>query len=190
MGLYHVQLPEAAKSFLQEHKDTCIIVAQTAAEALLVAKANIHLPSDEAWASATATAMADAADLEGWRAKITIEDSSGDEVETVTVTGASGATADTIGALLVIALNATDSIAGAAYDTGTNVLTIAETTDTLGDSTVTCEFLPPTTWNDPTISFDEFYTSLVHEGVSGAALQVTLVQVATPQLLYQLGSGH
>jgi len=190
MGLYHVQLPATAKTFLEEGKDTFIVVAHTAAEALKVAKASVALPSDAAWAAATATAMADAADLEGWRAKITIVDDEGAAVETVTVTGAESATADTIGALLVTALNATDSIAGAAYDTGTNVLTIAETSDGIGDSTVTCEFLPPTTWSDPTINFSEFFTTLVHEGAAGAALSVTLVQVATPQLLYKLGSGH
>jgi len=158
MGLYHVALPSTAKSTLVEGKDVCIVVAESAAEAKLVAKAQMLLPSDAAWAAATVTELTEASDLAGWRARITINDSSGDQVEQVTVTGVT--------------------------------LTIAETTDGLGDHTVICEFLPPTTWHDPTINFPAFYGTLVHEGDPGDALTVVLNDVTTPELLYQLGSGH
>jgi len=188
MGLYHVALPSTAKSTLVEGKDVCIVVAESAAEAKLVAKAQMLLPSDAAWAAATVTELTEASDLAGWRARITINDSSGDQVEQVTVTGVTVADFDSIGALLVTALNATDSIAGAAYSSPD--LTIAETTDGLGDHTVICEFLPPTTWHDPTINFPAFYGTLVHEGDPGDALTVVLNDVTTPELLYQLGSGH
>lgn len=184
MGFYHVSLPETAKTILKEGKDVFVVVAQSAAEALLVAKASVHLPSDEAWAAATATLLADSADLAGWRAKISIYDTVAALVEQVEVTGVTVADFDSIGALLVTALNLTTSIAGAAYSTP--ALTIAETTDSLGDHTVVAEFLPPTTWDDPTITFPAFYASLVHEGASGAALTVNLIDVATPEVLWKV----
>lgn len=188
-GFYYVPLPETAKTILVEGKDTLIIGAESSAEAILTAKAYLHLPSDAAWVASTPVLLADPADLVGWRCKISIYDTAAALVESVTVTAVTTGTADSLGALLVTALNLTTSIAGAAYNSSTNVLTIAETTDGLGDHTVVAEFLPPTTWDDPTISLPAFYTSLTHEGSSGDALAVTLVQVVTPAVLYQLGSG-
>lgn len=188
MGLYHVLLPVSARSTLIDEKNACVVTAQSAAEAKLVAKADMHLPSDEAWAAATVTEITDAADLAGWRARITINDTDDSQLEQVTVTAVTPGTADSLGALLVTALNATDSIANAAYNSTTNVLTIASGSggDDLGDKTVVPEFLPPTTWDDPTVNFPAFYTSLTHEGSSTDALSVTLVQVATPEVHYKI----
>ena len=188
MGLFHVVLPEDAKTYLKEGKDAGIVVAESAAEAKLVMKAHLGLPSDAAWASAVVTAITEDTDLEYWRAKITVYDTGGAVVETVTVVADSADDFDAIGDDLVIALNATTSIAGAAY--ATPALTIAETTDALGDHTVVIEFLPPTTWDDPTISFDTFWDTLVHEGAGGAALSVSLNDVVLPQVVYEIGTGH
>jgi len=189
MGLFHVTLSENAKTYLKEGKDGGIVVAESAAEAKLTMKAHLGLPSDEAWAGSTVTAITEGVDLIGWRAKITISDTVGALVESVTVTAVSGDDFDDIGGDLVTALNATSSIAGAAY--ATPALTIAETTDTLGDHTVTVEFLPPITgWDDPTVDFPAFYDTLVHEGAGGAALSVNLNDVVTPQVVYEIGSGH
>ena len=188
MGIYHIQLTEDAKTFVEEGKDSAIVVAASAAEAKLVMKAHVGLPSDEAWADATVTEITEGADLEYWRCRISIYDTGAALVETVTVVADSGDDFDAIGNDLVTALNLTSSIAGAAY--ATPALTIAETTDTLGDHTVLIEFLPPVTWDDPTISFDTFWDTLVHEGVGGAALSVSLNDVVLPAVKYEVGSGH
>jgi hypothetical protein len=189
MGLYHIQLPEDAKSFLKEGKDSAIVAAASAAEAKLVMKASLGLPSDAAWAAATVTEITEGTDLAGWRAKITVRVAGGGAiVETVTVTGVTVADFDSIGALLVTALNGTASIAAASYSTPT--LTVAAAGDNLGDHTVEAEFLPPTTWDDPTISFPSFYGTITHEGAAGSALTVVLNDIKLPALKYQVGSGH
>ena len=186
-GFYRVKVPEDAKTSLVEGKDTLVISAESSAEAILAAKAYLHLPSDAAWAAATPVLLAHVTDLVGWRLKITITDTDDSVTETFTVPGVTVADFDSIGDLAVIALNATSSIAGAAYSTPN--LKIAETTDALGDQTVTVEFLPPTTWDDPTISFPAFYGTITHEGAEADALNVVLNDVVAPTVLYELGSG-
>lgn len=183
---FNVQLTENDKTYLENGNDSMIVTAESAADAKLVAKARVTLPSDAAWANATVTEIVDAADLEGWRAKINIS-LAGSTVEEVEVTAASGDDFDDIGGDLVTALNATASIAGAAYSTPN--LKIAETTDGIGDHTVTLYFLPPTTWDDPTINFASFYGTLVHEGASGDALTVVLNNVCTPEEHFKVRTG-
>jgi len=182
-NFYHVALPAGAKGTLVEGKDKCIVSAETAAEALLAAKAYMHLPSDAAWAAATATALAHVTDLEGWRARITVS-TGGAAVETVTVTAASGDDFDDIGADLVTALNATDTIGNASYSTPN--LTIAAIADGIGDHAVTVQFLPPVTWDDPTVVFGSLFGTVVDEGIAAAALTVVLNDVVAPQVLYQV----
>ena len=139
--------------------------------------------------AATVTAITEGTDLAGWRCKISIYDTVAALVESVTVTAVTVGDFDSIGALLVTALNLTTSIAGAAY--ATPALTIAETTDGIGDHTVVIEFLPPITgWDDKTISLPSFWDTLVHEGAGGAALSVSLNDVVLPAVKYQIGSGH
>ena len=185
-GFYYVKVPEDAKTSLVEKKDVLVVSAESSAEAILAAKAYLQIPSDAAWAAATPVLLAHDVDLEGWRAKISIYDTVGDLVEQVEVTADSADTFDEIGDDLVVALNATTSIAAAAYSTP--ALTIAETTDGIGDHTVVFEFLPPITWDDPTITFPAMYDTLVHEGAGGAALSISLNDVVAPTVLYQLGS--
>lgn len=185
-GFYYIQVPENAKTHLVAGHDAIVIGAESSAEALLAAKAHLHMPSDAAWAAATPVLLAQPTDLVGWRLKITITDTDDSVTETVTVTGVTVADFDSIGALAATALNLTTSIAGAAYSTPN--LKVAETTDALGDQTVTVEFLPPVTWNDPTISFPAFYGAITHEGAEADALNVVLNDVVTPTVLYELGS--
>jgi hypothetical protein len=184
MGLYHVQLPADAQFTLVDGKNSAIIVADSTADAKQVLKAYMSIPSDAAWAAATVTALTEGTDLENWRAKLIIKDTNGDIVETVEVTAASGDDFDDIGGDLVTALNATDTIAGAAYSTPN--LKIAETTDGIGDHTVELYFLPPTTWDDPTINLASLYGTLVHEGASGDALTVVLNDIVLPAVKYQM----
>lgn len=189
-GFYRVKVPEDAKTALVEGKDTLIVSAETSAEAILAAKAYLHLPSDAAWAASTPVLLAHDADLEGWRFRILITDPADDSVVVdVTVTATSADTFDEIAALMVIALNATTPISAAAYSTPNLIIADGGGVDDLGDMAVACSFLPPITWDDSTIDFDEFYDTIVDEGASNADLTVVLYDVIAPTVMYQLGSG-
>lgn len=188
-GFFKVTVPEDARLHLVEGKDTLIVSAESSAEAILAAKAYLHLPSDAAWVASTPVLLAHDVDLEGWRLKVVVTDTDGTTITaTAEVTAGSGADFDAIGDLMVIALNADDDIAGAAYSTPN--LKVAETTDGLGDQTVTVFFRPPITWDDPTISFPLAIGTITHEGGSGSALNVVLNDIVAPTVMYQLGSGH
>jgi hypothetical protein len=180
---FHVALPESAKTHLTDGKDKLIVSAESSAEALLAAKAYLNLPSDAAWAAATATALAHVTDLVGWRARINIS-LAGVTVEEVTVTAVATDDFDDIGGDLVTALNATTSIANAAYATPN--LTISSIADAIGDHKVTVSMLPPVTWDDSTIVFSSLFGTIVDEGIAAAALTVVLNDVVAPTVLYQV----
>jgi hypothetical protein len=187
MSIYHIALPANAKIQLKEGHDSLIVVADSVADAKQVAKAYMGIPSDAAWAAAAVTAITEGTDLVGWRAKVTVRVAGGGAVvETVTVTAASGDDFDDIGGDLATALNATASIAGAAYSTPN--LKVAETTDSLGDHTVEVAFLPPTTWDDPTIELAALFGTITHEGAAGAALNVVMNNIKLPAIKYEVGS--
>lgn len=172
---------------VQDGAEAYVVNADSATSAKEIAKASGQYPSDAAVDAATVTLLADPADLAGFRLRVHVYNPTTlATVEDVTVTGVTVATIDTIGALMKAALNATDSIAGADYNAGTNALTIAETTDALGDMACEVEFLPPATVNDPTIPIAAAVGTITSEGAEGDALAVTLNQIATPAIL---GSG-
>ena len=180
-GTYIVTLPTTARCTLKEGVDTVVVWAENAADARAIAKASSGGDaSDAAWALATPVLAATAADLEGWRLRIKV----GDIVD-CTVTGAAAATVDTIGDLMVIALNATTPIANAAY--ATPALEIASIADGIGDEQVTAYFLPPladTDFGDPRVSIPTFLGAIVDGGVAAAALTLALVPAnAKPHML-------
>lgn len=128
------------------------------------------------WSSsdATVTEIVADADFDGWTFKVRVLGGLGagsDEPGEVVVLGDStDNTMDEIGALLVTGLNALTGIAAASYNSTTNVLTIAETTDGLGDQTVEVEIIPPNGYS----SVDSLVGAIAHEGVGGDALKVVL----------------
>jgi hypothetical protein len=83
------------------------------------------------------------------------------------------------GAVLTAVLRAPGFITDAAYNTGTNVLTIAETTDVLGDEAVTCTAVLASGAGaldyEEDIDVSGFFSTIVDEGSASAALKVTLV---------------
>ena len=186
MSIYHIALPVDSKIQLKEGHDQLVVIADSAADAKQVAKAYMGIPSDQAWAGATVTAIAEGTDLAGWRARVTVKDTGGAVVEQVTVTAVTVGYFDSIGALLATALNLTTSIAGAAYATPN--LTVAETTDSLGDHTVEVAFLPPITWDDPEIVLAGLFSTITHEGAGGAALAVLMLDAILPAVKYEVGS--
>jgi hypothetical protein len=150
------------------------------ADSLAIAKAlaEAQFDGDSPWSSGAEIVTA-SSDLTGWSYKIRIGNTeagylsakSGAPVVEVEYVGIENDTVDDVGAALVTALNASSLIAGAAYNTSSNVLTIAETTDVLGDRTVEVLVTPP----GGKSQMSAMTSTLVHAGLSSAALKVTLV---------------
>lgn len=128
------------------------------------------------WSSSDASVaeiVADA-DFNGWTFKVRILGGlgvGGDEPGEVVVVGdATDNTIDEVGALLVTALNALTGIAGASYNSTSNILTVAETTDSLGDQTVEVDIIPPNGYS----SVASLVGTITDGGVAGDALTVQL----------------
>jgi len=147
-----------------------IVSAADATDALAICQAKFG--GDSSWADATFTAIADvtqatANGLVGWTVTVKVNTT---VPISVSYTGtATNDTIDEIGAALVTLLNAT-AIDGAAYSA--NVLKVAETTDGIGDKTVTVTFTPPAATYPEAVHIPGMVGTIVHEGVSGAALTV------------------
>lgn len=186
---YIVTLPltEGGKS-LRDGVNSVVVYAEDTSQAKEAAAALFN--GDAAWSSATVTAIA-AGDYTGWTVRVRLSDpdkavtASDYTMVDVSVTGdATNNTIDEVAALLVTALNATSAIAGAAYNATTQVLTVAETTDGLGDHVLRVDFTHP--------SFEQPIASLVgtivDEGSAGAAVTVTLkADAVVPPKLYGKG---
>jgi hypothetical protein len=178
---------------LQGGANGMIIRANSTAEAKAFAKAVLGFDVDAPWAGATVTAIADPTDWADptiWGFRVIISNpTTGAEVERVEVySDSSNDTIDEIAALLVTALNATASIAGAAYNTGTQVLTIAETTDTLGDMRVDLFSWPVISGQEERkdLLIGTFFGAITDEGMSSAALSVTLgADALVPPMIYR-----
>lgn len=150
-----------------------VVWANSSADAKALLKAQYSSDMDYLWENATYTAIAAAANLLGWTLRIQVTTpATGAVIADCSVLGAgSDDTIDELAALMVIALNATAPIAGAAYNAGTQVLTIAETTDALGDKRVNAWMYPP---NSLFVSIPGFLSTVVDEGAGSAALSITL----------------
>lgn len=175
MPAYLVQVdPEVGGQYLLGGQDSHIVFAADAAGARAAAKARFGGDNDTLWGDSNAvdvTEIAVGADLEGWKFELDIYDVDAREpAVSISVTGDAADLPDDIGAAAVTALNATDPIAGASYDTATNILTVAETTDNLGDHSVVQRWIPP--WGES--SFSPFEGAVTDEGAEGAALTVVL----------------
>lgn len=147
-----------------------VVVAESSADAKALLKSLYGDVVDAGWDNATYTAMAAAADMIGWTARAVVTEVDGTVAADVTVTGASAATVDSIAALLVTALNATAAISNAAYNSGTQVLTVAGTSDLMGDGHFYLAFSPP----GSSVAIPGFAGAHTEGGANGAALTVTL----------------
>lgn len=156
--------------------DTVAVYAEDATQAAQIVQSQYRADANAEWAAGAAELQAGQS-LDGITFSIHIENGGSDiDVEYVALVGDTNV--DTVGAALVTALNAT-AINGAAYNTGTNVLTIAETTDNLGDKAVTVSAI----YSSGGIEVDvtaSFWSTIVDEGASNAALKATLVAGTPP----------
>lgn len=158
---------------LRNGVDSVVVYANDATNAKAIAEASFGYVAPAVWAAATATLVAGGADLTGWNFRVrVIKVSDGTTTVDVTYTGVTSDTFDLVGAALVTALNATAPIAGAAYNSSTQVLKVAETTDNLGDHQLVYTFSPPGA--NQNVHIPGFVTAHVDLGASGDALTLTL----------------
>lgn len=180
MAFFRVELPESYPG--PRVADGLLISAEDAADAEEMAKAHFGETSAAALAAGSPSAevdvdVADANALVGWEFQIIITDPAAPTVVVADVTMTGDATDDTldeVGTELAVLLNATASIAGAAYVGATQTLTVAETTDALGDHTVNIQVRPPATTGSGAgkTNIAGFVSTVTDEGASGAALTV------------------
>jgi hypothetical protein len=176
MPAYIVEAPAESGQTLMNGNDVLVVFAADAAGAKAVAKALYDGDSDSMWDGATVTAIAAAADLEGWTLRLRLYDVGAREPAVdVSVVGAASDTFDLVAADAVTALNALPSIANAAYNSTTNVLTVAGSADGLGDHTLVAEWIPP--WG--VSAFTPFLGTIVDGGVAAADVTLALPADAT-----------
>lgn len=173
---------------LQAGADAMVVFGADATAAKEIAAAKFPFEGDAWIDDGTAVEITAAADFEGWTFEIDIFGGFGagnDEPASVSFTGTAGDnTVDEIAAQLVTLLNGLDGIAGAAYNATSNTLTIAETTDGLGDQAVAVRITPP----DGESAIPSLVGTITDEGASGDALSVVLPadDAAIPQVVSYL----
>lgn len=187
MPAYLLKLSSNAQFSLPDGANAAVVFANSEADARSIAEAQYTGDSNTAWEEAAITEIVEGADLEGFRLRVAVLDSS--PVVDVMVTGGSGDTIDDIGDAMVVALNETSVIAGAAYAGSTQILTIADgATDGLGDKKVVVQMLPPSTLEGADKApIAGFVGEITDEGASTDDLSVVLGSddVAVP-LLYAM----
>lgn len=158
--------------------DTVFCYAENQAQAEQMAKAQYSGDPNAQWTN-RGTSQSISTDISFITFTVHIEDTVDIEVS---VSG-TGQTLDQVGTALAAALNATTPIANAAYDTGTNVLTIAGAADTLGDKAVTVTAEYAVSGGGISLDIDVsafFWSTVVDEGASGDALSAVLVAGIAP----------
>lgn len=189
-GAYLVTLALKGGMNLKGGNDSVIVWAEDATQAKSLASAAMSndVPA-AAWTNATATALVVGTELEGWTFTVNLVDPVTPFTElSVSHTATNGQVIDDVGTALATALNAT-VIDGAAYNTGTNVLTIVETTDSMGDWVIEAYATPPSTatstsligFGDTGARVTGFFGAITAAGAAGIARTSTLV-AALPAL--------
>lgn len=168
---FKVVLPQGCHN-LEDDCDTVICWAESATQAKDLAAAASGNDAG-AWTDATATALVVGAELEGMVFRIDLTDNlTPFTLKSASYTAADGDVIDTVGTALAAAL-VTAGVAGAAYNTGTNVLTIVETTDAMGDWHIVASAKMPSGDSSKTIS--GIFGAITGEGAQGIARLSTLV---------------
>lgn len=162
---------------LEQDIDAVVVYADSTSQAKDLAKAMMGADANLHWANATVTAIAAEAELEGWTFNIGLQDNNSPfTVITASYVATDAQVIDDVGAGLAAALIVA-GVAGAAYNSGTNVLTIVETTDGMGDWHINVFAYPPSggLYSDPLTSVTGFFGAVTAEGASGIARKSTLV---------------
>jgi len=177
MAVYRIRLPETASAATRrDGLDSVLVAAASSADALAMAKAvrSDSGYSAEAWDAATVTTLAQPSDLTGFRLRVTIFATT---PIVVTVTAGAAETIDDMGTAMATALNALSSIAGASYNTSTNLLTVADEDDELSANLIAVEMLPPigdATYTNFNVPIPSFVTSVTGRGGSNEVQTLTI----------------
>ena len=159
-----------------------VVYATTDADAITMAKALFSDDSDADWANATVSAMAAGTDFLGWTLRVRVTKPDKTSKADVSYVGVGSDTIDLMAAGIVTALNAVSGIANAAYNSGSQVLTVTGAADNLGDHYISVQFFPPAAPSDKNtgvlvkqgVAVPGFVVSKVDGGASGAACTATL----------------
>ena len=170
MPAYLLQLPKMGMRF--DGVEALVVHAADEADAKAVANSHFGVDNKALWDTATVTAISAAVStLAGVVYHIQLVDTADQSVAvdvSVDIDDISTKTFDGVAAALVTALNALDGIAGAAYNSTTNVLTIADATDGLGNH----QAIVTATKNG--VAIPGYVGAIAHKGAAGAAVTVTL----------------
>ncbi len=154
--------------------DAMVIFAASATAAKQAAAAKFEGDGLAGLHDSTASVIGAGTDWQGWTFRVAILGgfgTGGDEPRTVAVVGdATDNTVDVIAAALVVALNALDGIANAAYNATTNTLTVAAAADALGDQKLEVSIIPP----GGSASIASLVGTITDGGVAAADLTVVL----------------
>lgn len=183
-GAYLVTLPLVGGMTLSGDNDSVIVWAEDAAQAKSLASAAMarDVPA-AAWTAATATALVIGTELEGWVFNINLVDNLTPFTEiNVSVTGTNGQDIDAIGTALATALNAT-VINASVYVGASNVLTIVDVADAMGDWFITMTATPPAGvtstsligFGDSSAPVAGMFGAITAPGAAASARTVTLV---------------
>jgi len=179
MTSFLVKLSDSAPSKVLENGANAVVVeAEDAADAKIMAEFASTVDGAD-WAGATATAIAVASDLLGWKIRVTASDPAAAAgvapLGDFTYTGVASDTIDLAGTALAAVINA-DANFTSTYTTATQLLQIAAIGDDIGDHAVQIGFFPPgadTTLNAEIGGVVGFVASVVDEGIAGAVLTAT-----------------
>lgn len=183
----------------------CFIVAANSPEEAKVLAASYYKGDSNAFLTSSqvqAFLLQSFFDFEAWRLRVIIYDA--DPVIDVSFTGGPLAELTDIMAGIVTALNADPQIAGANYNGTSHVLTVAETTDGLGDKQMDVllypgisegltGFVPDWKLDNPQpmpLGPAEYFDNKVDQGLAGAALTVELVGFAHVPGFMNLVTSH
>lgn len=156
-----------------DHTNVMVVHAADATQAKQMASAQYE-GGDASWSGATVTEIAaqSLTSLVGWQFFVGVYKAEEDDIE-ITYTAIANDSIDDVGAALVTALNATE-IDGAAYDSTTQVLTIADAMDdAMGDRAVIVRIAPPGK-NVHRSFIAQLVGTVTDEGMAAADLSVVL----------------
>lgn len=149
-----------------------VVFAENAAYARSLSSAIYRGGADAMWDEATVTEIAEAADLEGWAMRVSVEGAAAQtQPIDFSVVAAADDVLDDLGGDMATALDDAEDIANAAYDSDTNILTVAGAGDGLGDGKVKVSLTPPGAARG---SVGAYIGTITDGGDAGDALTVAL----------------
>ncbi len=180
MASFLVKLSDTAPSRVLENGfNAVVVIAEDAADARIMAETASTVDGAD-WAGATVTTLAEPADMLGWKVRVIVIDPAAVAgvvaFEDVTYTGIATDALDDMGTAVALLLAANAGLTSI-YATATQLLTVSDIGDALGDHILLIGFFPPGA--DTTLVAGEiggvvgFVASVVDEGIAAAVLTAT-----------------